>query len=70
MTVVVNGAEREVPEDTNVAGLVEDVAADPAGAGIAVAVNDEIVPRGRWQQRGLEEGDTVEIVAAVQGGAC
>jgi sulfur carrier protein len=69
MTVVVNGAERDVRAGTSVATLVEQVAAEPTGAGIAVAVNGEVIPRGSWEERTLEDGDAVEVVAAVQGGA-
>jgi sulfur carrier protein len=39
-----------------------------AGSGIAVAVNDEVVPRGRWPSRRLHDRDRVEILTAVQGG--
>ena len=38
------------------------------GRGIAIAVNDAVVPRSRWPQHELREGDRVEIVKAVQGG--
>ena len=39
-----------------------------AASGIAVAVNDEVVPRSRWPSRRLQERDRVEILTAVQGG--
>jgi len=38
------------------------------GKGIAIAVNDAVVPRSQWQLRTLQEGDKIEIVRAVQGG--
>jgi sulfur carrier protein len=38
------------------------------GKGIAIAVNDAVVPRSRWEAHSLKEGDRVEIVRAVQGG--
>ncbi len=41
---------------------------DPEAAGIALAVNREIVPRARWAARRIVEGDAIEIVGAVQGG--
>jgi thiamine biosynthesis protein ThiS len=36
-------------------------------AGVAVAVNELVVPRGRWSQQVIA-GDRIEIVTAVQGG--
>jgi sulfur carrier protein len=41
---------------------------DPRPPGIAVAVNEEVVPRDDWPYRQLTTGDVVEIVTAVQGG--
>lgn len=36
--------------------------------GVAVAVNGEVVPSGRWAERMLAPGDEVEIVRPFQGG--
>ena len=41
---------------------------DPRPHGVAVAVDDEVVPREEWSRRRLAEGASVEIVTAVQGG--
>jgi len=67
MTIRVNGRERTIEART----LVELLGAlgherDPAG--IAVAVNGEVVPRMAWSRTELRSGDEVEIVGAVQGG--
>lgn len=35
---------------------------------IVVAVNDDVVPRGEWDDHELKEGDVVDIVQAVSGG--
>lgn len=40
----------------------------PLPAGVAVAVNDRVVPRSRWRSTHVVLGDRVEIVSAVQGG--
>jgi len=39
-----------------------------APRGVAVAVNDMVVPRTQWAARRLAPGDAVEIVRATQGG--
>ncbi|WP_114395762.1 sulfur carrier protein ThiS [Oleisolibacter albus] len=36
--------------------------------GIAVAVNGGVVPRARWTETALADGDTVEVVKVLQGG--
>lgn len=36
--------------------------------GIAVAVNGEVLPRSRWEQREIRGGDAIEVVGATQGG--
>jgi sulfur carrier protein len=64
--VTVNGRSREVPAGTTVADLV--AAVTELAAGVAAAVNGEVVPRGRWPATQLRAGDRVEVVTAVQGG--
>ena len=64
--VTVNGQPREVPADTTV-GQVVAMVTDLA-AGVAAAVNGEVVPRRSWPGTLLRDGDQVEVVMAVQGG--
>lgn len=68
MRITVNGQESRLPD----AGTVADVVASRTGerrpSGVAVAVNDEVVRRDEWERHPLADGDTVEIVTAVQGG--
>ncbi len=40
----------------------------PGPPGVAVALNGEVVPSGRWRQAELHDGDSVEVLAAAQGG--
>ncbi len=48
--------------------LLRELGHDPERAGLAVAVNGEVVRRAEWAARALRAGDRVEIVGAVQGG--
>ena len=66
MTIVLNGAERDLDDGTTVAGLLR--ALEVGGRGVAVAVDAEVVPRGAWDRTVLGEGARVEVVHAVQGG--
>ena len=68
MTIVVNGAAREIDAPTSVAELVRALGRDPDQAGTAIARNGDVVPRREWADTVLAEGDTVEVVVAVGGG--
>jgi len=63
----VNGERRRV-NAADVRGLVAVLGLDPAGRGVAVARNGEVVPRSSWETTTLAPDDRIEIVGAVQGG--
>jgi sulfur carrier protein len=69
-TVRVNGREVEVADPATISVVVQHVTQRPAGfaQGVAVAVNGAVVPRGGWDRTQVTDGDTVEVIAAVQGG--
>jgi sulfur carrier protein len=64
--VNVNGAAQSLVPDTDIAALLERL--QLAGKRVAVERNGEIVPRSRFAQTTLTEGDRLEIVVAVGGG--
>lgn len=71
MQLSVNGAPSEIAEGATVADLVVslvEAARDGNRGGIAVAVNEAVVPRTSWDGTLLATGDRVEILTAVQGG--
>ncbi|MDQ3728355.1 MAG: sulfur carrier protein ThiS [Actinomycetota bacterium] len=68
MKVVLNGERRELPAEATVADAVLLTGASQPTRGIAVAVDGEVVPNGGWAERRLSEGESVEVVHAVQGG--
>ncbi len=55
-------------EGRYVCSLLEHLHVPQDGRGIAIAVNDVVVPKSRWSEHELREGDHIEIVKAVQGG--
>lgn len=67
MNLIVNGEPSSVADATTVFDLVTALAGDQAH-GVAVAVNDQVVPRSSWRETALADGDAVEILTAVQGG--
>ncbi|MEV3995104.1 sulfur carrier protein ThiS [Streptomyces halstedii] len=66
VSVSVNGERRSVAAGTTLDALVAGLTS--AHSGVAAAVNEAVVPRGRWDATALAEGDRVEVLTAVQGG--
>ncbi len=66
MNVTLNGEHREVPPGTTVAQLVSQLTDQTAG--VAAALNGEVLPRRAWAATPLADRDQVEVVTAVQGG--
>jgi sulfur carrier protein len=62
----VNGEERELPDGTTVAALLEQLGAPHSG--IAVACNHSVVRRAEYASRTIAHGDVIEIIKAVAGG--
>jgi sulfur carrier protein len=63
--VTVNGSQQSLQAAT----IAELLLARALGvSGVAVALNGRVVPRAAWSATPLVEGDTVEIVRAMQGG--
>ncbi|MGZ5419340.1 MAG: sulfur carrier protein ThiS, partial [Solirubrobacterales bacterium] len=69
MRIELNGEPVELGEAPSVAAAVEASGATADAPGIAVALDGEVVPRGEWRRVRLAEGQSVEVVAAIQGGA-
>ena len=67
LELTVNGERREVRSPCTVKTLLEQLAL--GGERVAVAINRDVVPRSTFPSRALENGDRVEILEAVGGGA-
>jgi sulfur carrier protein len=67
ITITVNDAARSVPPGLSLERLLAELGlADKRG--LAVAVNDAVVPRNNWAAQRLSEGSQVLIIQATQGG--
>ncbi len=66
MQRIIHGEERRCGDLGSVAALLEQLGIK--GDRVAVELNREIVPRPRWSQTPLREGDRLEIVHFVGGG--
>jgi sulfur carrier protein len=65
MRLTVNGEQKDVAA-THVDALLGELEFE--GTHFAIAVNYDVVPKARWGETPLADGDTVEILTPRQGG--
>jgi thiamine biosynthesis protein ThiS len=73
MNLQINGEPRAFEDSApssqfTLAALIDSLAMKPDR--VAVELNRDIVPRDRWQETLLKDGDRLEIVHFVGGGSC
>lgn len=66
MQVYINDEPTDVADGATVRTAVEALGFD--GRGIAVALDEEVIPRGQWSERPLRDGARVVVLQATQGG--
>lgn len=66
MIIEINGEKKEWEKARSLAEMIHDLGYE--GARIAVARNDEFVPRSDYAIVQLRDGDRLEIVSPMQGG--
>jgi sulfur carrier protein len=69
MKVIVNGEPVELTGGATVSDAAAKVGIQSWERGVAIAVDGEVVPRTQLDRTVLADGQRVEIVAAIQGGA-
>lgn len=67
MNIFVNNKKRAINENITVRSLLEEMQLSKK-SGIAVALNQKVIPRDEWNQTILEESDSVLLIKASQGG--
>jgi sulfur carrier protein len=68
MLLTINGEKKNIDSVETLADVLAILGIDAATKGIAVALNDTVVPRVEWKSTRLQDGGTIEIIRAVQGG--
>lgn len=66
MNLTVNGRPKQVPAGLTAADLLTHLKLPPKG--VAVELNEQIVPRARLPETVLRDGDRLEVVSLVGGG--
>ena len=65
MRVTVNGEPREILS-VSVDALLGEL--EYEGTHFAIALNYDVLPKGRWAETALKAGDEIEIITPRQGG--
>ncbi len=66
MNVFLNGTPHDLAHGASLATAVSLLTT--SATGVAAAVNGAVVRRTDWESTGLADGDSVEVITAVQGG--
>ena len=66
--VIVNGEEKDLEKEITVMELLDLMDVKFREIGLAVAINEEVVPKSEYGTRKIKEGDKIEIVQLVGGG--
>ncbi|RKU13529.1 thiamine biosynthesis protein ThiS [Candidatus Poribacteria bacterium] len=68
MKIKVNGETKEVSPGLTLRQLLLDLEIDPSRPGIAVAIDQEVIPRTQWEETAIQPESEIEIIRAAQGG--
>ena len=68
MNIKVNGETKDVSPGLTLHQLLLSLEIDPSRPGIAVAIEQEVVPRTQWQETEIQPESEIEIIRAAQGG--
>lgn len=68
MNYTVNQEERQGKDGLTIAEVIANETGEKDATGIAIALNQAVVPRSQWENREVGDGDEIDILVAVQGG--
>ncbi len=66
LELTINGEKRKINESQNLADLIKEL--DIQAPHFAMALNQQVVPRSKYESTVIKENDQIEIVHAVGGG--
>lgn len=68
MHITLNGSKYEIQHGAHLNDVLKLMRLEEDQPGVAVARNNEVVPRAAWSETIVKDGDSIEIVTAAQGG--
>lgn len=66
ITIYVNEVPVDIEENNNLLQLLQQVST--SSDGIAIAINQEIIPKEKWKEYRFSNNDNILIIQATQGG--
>ncbi|MBB1201961.1 sulfur carrier protein ThiS [Enterobacteriaceae bacterium 89] len=66
MQIIVNDEAVQCEAGLSVAGALASLNLDKPG--VALALNQQILPRAQWEQQSLQDGDALLLFQAIAGG--
>ena len=66
MQIIVNDEAVHCEQFTSIASLLNTLKMDKPG--VALALNQQILPRAQWEQQQLQDGDALLLFQAIAGG--
>ena len=67
MNIFINNKAFNLPENTNLSEALKSAGIN-GFQGIAIAVNNHIIPKTNWDNHAIVENDALTIIRATQGG--
>ena len=66
--IKLNGDEKNIESQINLSEFIAKQLNNDDPRGIAIALNEMIIPKQKWDSVLINDNDSIEIVHAVQGG--
>ena len=67
MEVTVNKQRQDVPENATIPILLDKIQVTQQ-KGIAIAINEQVIPKAKWAKTTLNQNDNVLLIEISQGG--
>ncbi len=67
MDIIFNNTSQQIEDSTSVMHLLQKLLGDKL-QGIAVAINQNIIPKAQWENVILQQHDNILVIKATQGG--
>lgn len=66
MKIEINGDPKDLQNPTSLEQLIQELLTDTKG--MAVAINNQVIPKTEWAETDLKDLDKVLLITATQGG--
>lgn len=68
MKLTINGKTYETDQANTLDELMREFRNSENHEGVAVAVDEAVIPKSQWDAYEIKEGSNIEVITAVQGG--